>query len=84
MAYRVGAVRHIMADGEDVLTIDSLAYPGNRASLRDVGGSKIAYPQEIAFRMGFIGAAGLEPAANRLSKSDYGAYVRRVGLSMRF
>jgi dTDP-glucose pyrophosphorylase len=52
------------------------------SALRDVGSSKIACPEEIA-RMGFIGAAGLERAADRLSKSDYGAYVRRVGVDMR-
>ena len=29
-------VRHLVAQGHDVLTIDSLTYAGNRASLRDV------------------------------------------------
>lgn len=32
-------VRHLVAGGHDVLTIDSLTYAGNRASLRDVEGS---------------------------------------------
>lgn len=41
-------------------------------------GFKIACPEEIAFRMGFIDHAGIERVAARLGKSDYGAYVRRV------
>ena len=39
---------------------------------------KIACPEEIAFRMGFIDSAGLERAAARLGKSDYATYLRRV------
>ena len=31
-------VRHLVAAGHDVLTIDALTYAGNRASLRDVIG----------------------------------------------
>lgn len=33
-------VRHLVASGHDVLTIDSLTYAGNRASLRDVEGNE--------------------------------------------
>ncbi|GAC1574018.1 MAG: dTDP-glucose 4,6-dehydratase [Sphingomicrobium sp.] len=32
-------VRHLVASGHDVLTIDALTYAGNRASLRDVEGN---------------------------------------------
>jgi glucose-1-phosphate thymidylyltransferase len=39
---------------------------------------KIACPEEIAFRMGFIDSAGLERAAVRLGKSDYATYLRRI------
>jgi len=41
-------------------------------------GFKIASPEEIAFRQGFIGAAQLEQAIDRLGKSDYGRYLRGV------
>ena len=41
-------------------------------------GFKIASPEEIAFRMGYIDAAGLERAIGRLGPSDYGRYLRRV------
>ncbi|NUR45076.1 MAG: glucose-1-phosphate thymidylyltransferase RfbA [Sphingomonas sp.] len=41
-------------------------------------GTKIACPEEIAFRMGFIDAAQLNAAADRLGKSDYAGYLRRV------
>lgn len=41
-------------------------------------GFKIASPEEIAFRMGYIDAAGLERAIERLGPSDYGRYLRRV------
>ena len=40
--------------------------------------TKIACPEEIAFRMGFIDAAQLGAAADRLGKSDYAAYLRRL------
>jgi len=34
-------VRHLVAEGHQVLTIDALTYAGNRASLRDVEGSAL-------------------------------------------
>ena len=40
--------------------------------------TKIACPEEIAFRMGFIDAAQLGAAADRLGKSDYAGYLRRI------
>ncbi len=41
-------------------------------------GLKVACPEEIAFRMGFIDAAQLEALAKALEKSSYGEYLRRV------
>jgi glucose-1-phosphate thymidylyltransferase len=39
-------------------------------------GLKIACPEEIAWRMGYIDAAGLERIATGLGKSEYGQYLR--------
>jgi len=41
-------------------------------------GLKIACPEEIAFRMGFIDAAQLEVLARPLARSGYGEYLLRV------
>jgi len=41
-------------------------------------GFKIAAPEEIAYRQGFIDAAGLDKAIGKLGKSDYGRYLRAV------
>jgi glucose-1-phosphate thymidylyltransferase len=41
-------------------------------------GLKIACPEEIAYRMGFIDAAQLEALAKPLDSSGYGEYLRRV------
>ena len=41
-------------------------------------GLKIACPEEVAYRMGFIDAAQLEALAQPLEKSGYGEYLRRV------
>ena len=41
-------------------------------------GFKIASPEEIAFRQGFVDATGLEQAIGKLGKSDYGRYLRGV------
>jgi glucose-1-phosphate thymidylyltransferase len=41
-------------------------------------GFKIAAPEEIAYRQGFIDAAGLEQAIGKLGKSDYGRYLRGI------
>jgi glucose-1-phosphate thymidylyltransferase len=38
-------------------------------------GLKISCPEEIAYRMGFIDAAGLAAAAEPLKKSEYGQYL---------
>jgi glucose-1-phosphate thymidylyltransferase len=41
-------------------------------------GLKIACPEEVAYRMGFIDAAQLEALARKLAKSSYGEYLMRV------
>ena len=41
-------------------------------------GFKIASPEEIAFRQGFIGVFELEQAIGKLGKSDYAGYLRRI------
>jgi glucose-1-phosphate thymidylyltransferase len=41
-------------------------------------GTKIACPEEIAFRMGFIDQAQMEREAEKLGKSNYAGYLRRV------
>ena len=41
-------------------------------------GFKIASPEEIAFRQGFIGATELEQAIAKLGKSDYGRYLQGI------
>ena len=39
---------------------------------------KIACPEEIAWRAGFIDDQGLERAISRLGKSDYASYLRQL------
>ena len=41
-------------------------------------GTKIACPEEIAFRMGFIDEPQLDAAIERLGKSDYARYLRGI------
>ena len=41
-------------------------------------GFKIASPEEIAYRQGFIDANGLEQAIGKLGKSDYVRYLRGI------
>jgi len=41
-------------------------------------GLKIACPEEIAFRLGYISTAELEGLATRLGKSSYGQYLKRL------
>ncbi len=41
-------------------------------------GMKIACPEEIAWRNGFIDDAGLARAIDRLGKSDYASYLKRL------
>jgi glucose-1-phosphate thymidylyltransferase len=39
-------------------------------------GLKVACPEEIAFRLGYISSAQLEELASRIGKSSYGQYLR--------
>lgn len=41
-------------------------------------GFKIACPEEIAYRMGYITSAGLEALAQPLAKNTYGQYLLRI------
>jgi hypothetical protein len=41
-------------------------------------GFKIASPEEVAFHKGFIGIPEMERAIERLGRSDYGRYLRRI------
>jgi len=41
-------------------------------------GLKIACPEEIAYRMGFIDATALDKLAEKYAKNGYGQYLRRV------
>lgn len=41
-------------------------------------GMKVACPEEVAWRNGFIDEAGLARAADRLGKSEYSSYLRRL------
>lgn len=63
----------------DTGTPDSLLDAANFVRvLEKRQGFKIASPEEVAFRMGFIDATGLEKAIGQLGKSDYGRYLRGV------
>jgi glucose-1-phosphate thymidylyltransferase len=42
-------------------------------------GYRIACPEEVAFRMGFIDRAALLDLARELRKSEYGEYLRKIG-----
>ena len=48
------------------------------ATLERRQGMKIACPEEIAWRNGFIDDAGLERAIARLGRGDYASYLRRL------
>ena len=41
-------------------------------------GLKVLCPEEVAFRMGYIGQAEVEAAAEHLAKTGYGAYLREL------
>ena len=41
-------------------------------------GMKVACPEEIAYRAGFIDTARLEKLASKLSRSSYGAYLLQI------
>ena len=48
------------------------------ATLERRQGMKIACPEEIAWRSGFIDDAGLERAIGRVGKGEYAAYLKRL------
>ena len=63
----------------DTGTHDSLIEAGSFIqTIEKRQGLKIACPEEIAYRMGFINAAQLEVMANKYSKNGYGAYLKQV------
>jgi glucose-1-phosphate thymidylyltransferase len=63
----------------DTGTPDSLLDAGEYVRILEKRqGFKIASPEEIAFRQGFIDAAGMERAIAGLGKSDYGRYLRSI------
>ncbi|MEC5214286.1 glucose-1-phosphate thymidylyltransferase [Polaromonas sp. CG_9.5] len=63
----------------DTGTHDSLLEAGQFiATLERRQGLKIACPEEIAFRNGFITAEQLEKLAQPLAKSGYGQYLQRL------
>lgn len=41
-------------------------------------GLKIACPEEIAYRMGYISSGDLEILANKLNKNNYGKYLLSI------
>lgn len=63
----------------DTGTPDSLIEAGEFVrTLEKRQGFKVACPEEIAHRQGFIGAASLMKLADKLGKSAYGAYLRTL------
>jgi glucose-1-phosphate thymidylyltransferase len=63
----------------DTGTHDSLLEAGQFiATVERRQGLKIACPEEVAWRQGWIDGAGLERCAVALGKSSYGEYLRRL------
>ena len=63
----------------DTGTPDSLLEAGSFvATLEKRQGMKIACPEEIAWRQGFIDDAGMEKAIANLGKGDYPKYLKRL------
>jgi glucose-1-phosphate thymidylyltransferase len=63
----------------DTGTHDSLIEAGSFIqTIEKRQGLKIACPEEIAYRMGFINATQLEEMANIYAKNGYGAYLKQV------
>ena len=63
----------------DTGTHDSLIEAGSYIqTIEKRQGLKIACPEEIAYRMGFINAAQLEALANKYAKNGYGQYLKQV------
>jgi glucose-1-phosphate thymidylyltransferase len=67
----------------DTGTMDSLLEASEFvATLERRQGLKICCPEEVALRSGYISAEAMEPWLQRLGKSSYAAYVRRVARSL--
>jgi glucose-1-phosphate thymidylyltransferase len=63
----------------DTGTHESLLEAGQFiANIENRQGLKVACPEEIAYRQGFINAAQLETLANPLKKNGYGQYLLRL------
>jgi glucose-1-phosphate thymidylyltransferase len=63
----------------DTGTHDSLIEAGSFIqTIEKRQGLKVACPEEIAYRMGFINAAQLEAMAKKYAKNGYGAYLNQV------
>jgi glucose-1-phosphate thymidylyltransferase len=63
----------------DTGTHDSLIEAGSFIqTIEKRQGLKIACPEEIAYRMGFIDAKQLELLANKYAKNGYGAYLKQI------
>ena len=63
----------------DTGTHDSLLEASNFIhTLEHRQGLKVACPEEIAFRLGYIDAEALKALAARISKSTYGKYLLRI------
>jgi glucose-1-phosphate thymidylyltransferase len=63
----------------DTGTHDSLMEAGQFiATLEKRQGLKVACPEEIAFRSGWIDAAALERQAQPMLKNGYGQYLMKV------
>ena len=83
-AYIANGKAHLELLGRGMAWFDT----GTPASLLEAGqfvevlqrrqGTHIACLEEIAFRMGYIDAGGLERMANFHGKSEYGAYLRTL------
>ncbi len=68
----------------DTGTFDSLAEAGEFvATLERRQGLKVSCPEEIALRLGFIQPDAMGPWLDRLGKSTYAQYVRRIAASLR-
>jgi glucose-1-phosphate thymidylyltransferase len=83
-AYLAGGQLHVEVMGRgyawlDTGTPDSLLEAAEFVgTLEKRQGTKIACPEEIAFRMGFIDEKQMQSVVNRHGKSDYANYLRRV------
>ncbi len=63
----------------DTGTFESLLQAANFiAAIEDRQGLKVACPEEIAWRLGWIDDAALERQARAMQSNDYGAYLARL------